>query len=421
MKINIKNILIILVIILVLTLSFGVLNNPNILFIGNIIVCILICIKAKFSLFTLKSFLINYVLISVAFQYNTGESYGILELGIFPLQYEMMNIISLIYNIIMFFYISNTDILSREEEMQKHNAKESKVFSTICALIAIIFSIIAFPNLNFSFESSTRFNSLLPGNAWNHVVVIALIFAIPNFKDSKMVKFSYVFCITWFLLHSERVDVLGLVIALLIILMINRKDMVKKIFAIKNLKYYIIGIIVVLLLVYIGEYRAGNKNIDFETMFRKVLVQNTAADVGYVYNSSILYTESHGFEYGKTYLLYLIKLIPFISTDIYDASIILQKEYYTAGGILNLSEPYMNFGIIGVIIFAIVELTLINLIIRRKRNYNFFLYIFLLATVFRVTWYGLMYIEKGVVYIIPIMYVLYILIEKNLKRFTNNN
>ena len=179
------------------------------------------------------------------------------------------------------------------------------------------------------------------------------------------------------------------------------------------MKYYIIGLIAFVVLVYIGEYRSGRTEINFETITRKMLVQNTAADVGYVYNSAILYKEANGLMYGKTYLLYIIKIIPLISSAKYDAVAILQKTYNTAGGILNLAEPYMNFGVLGIVLFAIAELSIINFILKKKKDYNFFLYIFILATPFRVTWYGLMYIEKGIIYIMPVLYILYMIINRN--------
>ena len=73
----------------------------------------------------------------------------------------------------------------------------------------------------------------------------------------------------------------------------------------------------------------------------------------------------------------------------------------------------MNFGVLGIVLFAIAELSIINFILKKKKDYNFFLYIFILATPFRVTWYGLMYIEKGIIYIMPVLYILYMIINRN--------
>lgn len=415
LKIKKDNIILGAIVIVFFILYFITGQNPNVLFVMNILTCLAICIIAKFSLFSIKSILINYVLLAIAFQYNTGESYGLLQITSYPLEFAKLCVVSLVYNIILLIYIINSDIIKNEENMLRYNVKESITFSTICACMAIIFSIIAFPSLNFAFGESDRFNALLPGNAWNHMAVISLIFAMPNLKKSKIVKFSYVFCILWFLVHSERVDMIGLILALLILFLVNGEKEGKKIFSKKNIKYYVIALIVFVVLIYIGEYRSGRTDMDFNKLIKKTLVQNTAADVGYVYNASILYPKSNGFLYGKTYLLYIIELLPFVSASKFDAVAILQEEYNTAGGILLLSEPYINFGIIGVAIFAIIELSILNIILKKKRSYNFFLYMFLLATTFRVQWYGLMYIEKGIVYIIPAIYVLGKILDKYMK------
>lgn len=420
MKLKKENIILISIVILMMCIYFLIGRNSNILFASNLILCVFICIKAKFSLFSIKTILINYVLIALAFQYNTGKSYGLLSLGIYPLRYELMCTIALIYNFILLIYILNTRILENEEILLKHKVQENMIFSTICSIFAIIFSIIAFPSLNFSFGTSARFDSLLPGNAWNHMAIISLIFAMPNFKKSAIVKFSYAFCIIWFLSHSERVDMIGLILALIIMLLLNGRESAKKILSFRNWKYYLVGIIIIFVFIYIGEYRGGRTEFDISKLTRKILIQSTAADIGYVYNTAILHTEYNGYSHGKTYLLYIYKLIPFMSASSFDASSILRNTYGTPGGIFILAEPYMNFGIIGIIVFAIVELTIINSIVKKKRDYNFFLYVFLLATPFRVTWYGLMYIEKGVVYIIPIMYVLHMIINKYRERKMKN-
>ena len=382
--------------------------NSNILFIFNLILCSLICIKSKFSMFSLKSLLINYVMISVAFQYNTGESYGILEISHYTINYFMMNILVAIYNSILYMYIVNSKALEYEQAKFKEKIYMSNLATLFCSVLAIVCAIIAFPSLNFNFsQNEVRFNSLLPGNAWNHITIVSLIVIYPNLRKSKIAKVAYGFCIIWFLLHSERVDMVGLLIAMIIIAStdsettIKIKDNIKKH---KNLFKYIIAIFVVIIsMVLIGEIRAGKKNFSIEETYRKILIQNTAADIGYVFNVSIKDVKQNGYMYGSTYKTYIEKIIPFISAS-NDASNYLRDRYNTPGGILILCEPYMNFGIIGLILFEILELYCINFILKKKTKYSIYLYVFLLATTFRTTWYGLVYIEKAVVYFMPILY-----------------
>ena len=387
--------------------------NYNIILIGNIVLTFFIVLKSKFSLFSIKAILIIYVLIAIAFQYNTGISYGLLQMDLYPLKYGIINVSIYLYLIILYFFITNTDILDSERKKINKKVFNNNFFIFICCITAIAFSIVAFPSLNFTFGSGVRFNSLLPGNAWNHVVVISLIMILPNLKDNKLVKLTYLFCIFWFLIHSERVDMIG-VIFLVFVYFSNKIDIKKLNKKLKNINKIILLILIVLVFVIIGEVRSGRKiDLSFEYLCNKILIQNTAADVGYVYNVSIIETENNGYNYGETYLNYIYEIIPFIKSN-YDASSYLRSNYSTAGGIFILSEPYMAFGLIGVIIFAIIEFIILNIILKKDGNYTYYIYLYLLATPFRVCWYGLVYIEKGIIYIIPLMLILRKILKKRI-------
>ena len=115
---------------------------------------------------------------------------------------------------------------------------------------------------------------------------------------------------------------------------------------------------------------------------------------------------------GKTYITYLIKAIPFLDTEL-RTDTILQEKYSTAGGDFFLDEPLMNFGWLGVILYPIIEMGIYLLILRKKSKYRFFVWVFLTTNTFRTTWYGLLYIEKGLIYFIPILYFILYFIEKN--------
>ena len=114
-NIKIENVILILLLLSTLCSIYVFNQNLNILFIANILICILTCIKSKFSIFSLKSLLINYVLVSIAFQYNTGESYGVLEINKYYLYYGKINFLALIYNIILYLFVVNTNIVKQEE------------------------------------------------------------------------------------------------------------------------------------------------------------------------------------------------------------------------------------------------------------------------------------------------------------------
>lgn len=394
-------------VIVILTLSIATyigcltLKTVNVLFVANLILMMLILIQSKFSYFSIKAILINYILLPVFFQFNTGESYGILESTKMPLHYSQINFLIYIYNAITYIWVNFSSILKNESELLNKEYSISNASTYFCCFIAVLTTIIAFPTLPFSSEYiNNRFVGLLQGNAWNHVAIVSLIFILPNFKKNNVVKITYLFVIFWFISHYERVDIIGLLVLSFIYILSRRKKMKFKNYIIGG----IIGILVIFTMIYIGEARVNNtQNIQITNLIKKTLVQNTASDLGYVFNSSIEYYKNEDLLLGKTYFTYIMKLIPLVGNDM-SAGIVLQNMYKTPGGEFILSEPLMNFGILGIIIFQIIEFMIYTIILNKNSKYRFFVYAFLIATVFRTTWYGWLYIEKGVVYFIPIIY-----------------
>lgn len=398
---KVESFIFIILIALITYIAYSVFNTSNVLFIANMVMLVLIIIKAKFSFFSMKAAVMNYILFAVFFQYNTGKSYGILEISQIELNYLMINLLIFIYNVISYSWISCSKTLTNESELLNSDFKIGTLSTYFCCLLAIITAIIAFPGMPFSTEYvSNRFVGLLKGSAWNHVSMVCLLFTLPNFKKNNFVKITFAFVIFWFISHYERVDILGLLFFCFVYFLARKKNI--------KIRTYIIGIVVavfaVFIMVYMGEMRVGNNtNINMSEILRKTLVQNTAADVGYVFNSSIDYYKNNDLLMGKTYITYIIELFPFVDSNL-RAGHILGELYDTPGGEFILSEPLMNFGIIGVIVFQIIEYSIYTSILSKKSKYRFFLYSFLMMTVFRTTWYGWIYIEKAVVYFIPVIY-----------------
>ena len=104
-KIKLENLILVSVLLISMFFYYIFEEDANILFGTNILICLLTCIKSKFSVFSLKSLLINYVLISIAFQYNTGESYGVLQLNNYILYYDRINFFVFIFNVLMYIII----------------------------------------------------------------------------------------------------------------------------------------------------------------------------------------------------------------------------------------------------------------------------------------------------------------------------
>ena len=221
--------------------SLYIFNDKNILFFMNIILVIWTVVKSKFSFFSVKTVIVNYILFAVFSQYNYNTSYGILQINSSELYYLRINAYILIYNTIALSILINSSILQYEKDLLNRIPAISKLSTYTYSIIAIIATLIAMPTLPF-LESYERFNALLPGDAWNHIAIIALIFLFPKLKDSKLVKFTYIFVIFWFLSHYERVDVIGLIIAIIILICIRKikKIKLKTIIILRNeFSYYI--------------------------------------------------------------------------------------------------------------------------------------------------------------------------------------
>lgn len=406
-KIKIKKeniyIFLLLVIALVLYYSFA---NPNILFAFNIIMMLYILFRARISFFSIRVILCNYILFATFSEYNFDMSYGLLHLED-NLYFDKINILIFIYDFFILLVLTNSNIIELEHKQLNKKYEISKITEYIFGIIAVIATLIALPSLPFQ-DDYARFDALLPGNAWNHIAMVALIFMIPNIKKSKFCKVIYAFVIFWFLSHYERVDIIGMLILIVIILYKQKERKIK----IKNIIVLVFVIFAIIFsMIAIGEKRAGNNSTTLSNLVKKVLVQNTACDVAYVFNSAIDYNNSHQLLYGKTYVTYLVKALPFLDTN-ERTDFILQNEYATAGGDFLLDEPLMNFGIVGVVIYPILEMLIYYFILKKQTRYRFILWSFLIMSVFRTTWYGLYYIEKGIIYFIPIMYFLLYFIER---------
>lgn len=381
-------------------------NNPVYLFAVNMILTIIITISAKFSIMSLKIIVLNWTLIPAMFQYSTNESYGLLAMNLIPLYFAEMNIICLIYNLIILIFCKKTNFLNLEKVKilnYKTKLRLRREIVVLLCIIAILSSIVAFPRMPFTSAVDGRFNALFKGNAWNHITVVALLFLLPAIKQSRSIQVTYTFCIFWFLSHYERVDMIGIIIAMVIVLFIWEDYSNKKIKVniLKNLKYILLIGIIIIVFIIVGDKRNGG-DFDVATLMRRVLVQKTASDIAYNLTATIDFVINNGIIYGQTLIIYLFKLIPFTPNTM-STSALIQEIYNTAGGDFLLDDAFINFGFIGVLSFSIIECSIFMLLVKFKSKYSFYVYILLLATVFRVEWYGYYYIEKALFYFIPII------------------
>ena len=351
-----KKILALVITSIVFILNVVYFKNGFLFFVMNLIFVILSIVEFRYSVLSLFFVLVNYPLITLSFQEITGESYGLLELmsSIIPLHYYQINMTVFIVNLIIYFLAKQKKIELYESQMLDKGFKISKLSMYTFCLIAIAATVIYIPRLAIiGIYVGDRFYHLLPGDAWNYVAITAVIFSTCYNKITKIQMFTYIFVIGWFFANYERVDMLGLLVFLIFRYSKEFKNTAQKVVS-KLSKYKKICLMIGLVTFLFGTtYIRDGKEFNFIDLTRDVFTQATASDVIYIYNSAFEYVENIGLENGKTYLNYIYKIVPFSGNE-NDYSRILSRYIHNAGGGYFLSEPYMNFGIVGVIIFPIV-------------------------------------------------------------------
>ncbi len=389
----------ILAFIFLICFSFGFKKEG--LLVANIFLTICILAKSRFSLISVIVLITNYVLLNIYFFEITGTAYGILN-SVKKLHFIPMLQIMVIFNATLFFWSSCTDFCEREKAVLNNSGEtEKKNYIYICCGVAICATIIAFPEFSMSFDPNSRFSALLPGNAWNHLAIVALIAVVSELKTNKVVQITYFFVIIWFLIHFERVDVLGLLVLLAVLYGRNTEFSLKKIFVVS-----IVAAILFAVFTYLGEMRTGNSKFSFEMILSKIISQNTASDIGYTFHVTCDYVQKNELLYGKTYIQYILGIIPLIDTSGFSSAHIISEIYHTPGGEFFLVEPLLNFGITGVIVIPNIYILIIYLIIKKNNRYRRLLYYFLIATAFRYLWYGVSFIVTAIVWFIPFVYLL---------------
>lgn len=361
----------------------------------NIILLLFILLKARISIFSIKVFLLFYCLVPIAFQYWTGESYGILEYSNLPLEFIKINHMIFIYNFIVWNFIILTKVLAKEKKFFSNIGLMNSCYVKLIAFMGIVFIIIHYPPLFLT--NGSRFDHLLPGNFWNHLSLICLLICLPKLKESHFVKGCYLFFILWCVFRHERVDALGLIMITAVYLLYTK--------TIKPIYFVLLIVPIGIGMILIGIVRTGIELESFGETIRSIVIQQTSSDIAYILNISVRYVEDFGLLYGKTYLSYIFEVIP-VSNNSTNASLLLNDIYMHWGGIHLLSEPYMNFGFVGVFMFSVFECGLFAILLSKntklRRLYLYFIY----AAIFRYCWYGIEYLFTGMIFLIPTVYVI---------------
>lgn len=401
--------------VIILMLIFISVYNTNIqvniiqLVLNTILLATIILIS-KYSIITLLVIISNSVLVPALIQLNTGKSYGLLQMNLVPVHFNQMLFYIFIYNVIVFFWTNHSNILKNEKKLMKQNFNLSQLTITIICMLAIIFSIVAFPTLP-GIEQSIRFKMLLPGNAWNHFVVVCLIILLSNIRNNRMIQITYIFVLFWFLSHGERVDAAGIILGLVLYLVII-KDVKFNILSI--IKYLAGFIILATLFIYIGNIRI-NGDASIVQSFNSIFTFSTISDISYLYNISIDFFDKQAMLHGDITRWFLAQVVPLVNGPM-SFTEILKQFYPNPGGEFILSGPLMDFGVLGIITMINIDFIVIKIILTKNNRYTFIAYLLLVFAVLRIIWYGRMYVLTAEIYFIPLLLTMVTLLEAVIKR-----
>ncbi|MFD1031305.1 hypothetical protein [Metaplanococcus flavidus] len=303
-------------------------------------------------------------------------------------------------------------------------ASGSRLSTWFFSIVSIAAAIIYLPDIpGKAYQDLSE--SLLPGNAWNSVVAISYFFVLIGSRNSSIRNIALVFVPFWLLSHYARVDILGLILIMYIIITNTKKG---KLFIQTN-KFRKIGILAVGVLIfsYLGLVRETGLIFDASAIldsFYNLVNYPTVQDLIYSTAAAIEVNQ----QYGNTYTLvnYIPQLVPFFSgLETAGASHIVASNIHTNYGLLVYGEYYMNYQVIGILIAPFLTFFIVffpaYLLTKIFGGIGFALgYYMVVTTVPRVMWYGFIYYIKPMLIIVPIFIVIYLIIvnfEKELAVF----
>lgn len=367
-----------------------------------------------FELITFILFCIILLTVPITVQFFTGNSYGLLSMGIVQLYYADFLEYTFIYCSI---FLGISIIINFENNEEKLINLDSLNLSSLNIifnnLIAIIFTIVAFPRLTFHVVATERFDMLLPGHAWNQLAIVALLFNLRYLKDRTSVKLVYIFVICWFLLNGERADITGLVWGLFIYFLERDKKYISKLSRLKKISI-IFGLIVFLLLLNaLISIREGS-SISLLQDIRTLIVTPTLSDVSYIFNTVIDYSKRFSKLNGSIFLENIYSIIPLYNNDFFGT--LMSSLYPHPGGEPWLAQPLLDWGKVGLIFAPFIDLLLLKMITLRNNSFFKLEYLAFLCLIPRAVWYGRSYTFTTLIFFVPFMY----LINKIIIKYAQN-
>lgn len=390
-----------LFLLLLITVLFGCVTKSAAICLGcAVIQVIMVCWKAGLSFLSAFCFIINYCLLPQYIAYTGGNVFGLLGLGYIKIYFFELCYCCYALNTVIFSFIVFTSFIRNERKVFKKNYSFSHTTVILLSIAAVLLTLLIFPDIPLGFNVENRFNrGIIPFSGWSCIPFFLLSLGLLSQKRKKIVYSATGFVCLWYMMHGERVDVIGMLFFIAMVFFHSKKRRKQDIIGAA-----LIGMFLVAILLAIGSWRDGER-FSIRYLISSVVIQSTVCDVTNVFNASMdTFYKGNTFG-GVTYLSYLINCIPKMP-DNYSFQYLIGKTYRSAGGGIFFAEPIANFGFV----FTAMEIFLfayfIYFITKKQTKYRSLIYAELCLSIFRTAWYGLNYPIVTILYFIPAVLLL---------------
>lgn len=369
--------------------------------------------KAKFSFFSVLTFLLVFTLFQEFAMdvFNVGT--GMLKTGRESKNhFNELYICTNIFCVVEYLFMSVTKIIENEREFYLLKINISSFLAKILSFMSLIITLLIFPSIpNFKTTTVNRFTSgILPFSGFAGLALLLIGITYDAGKKNKIIYFNDFLIVLWFFGHAERVEALGLIVYLLLKYINQSSEDLKNFLQVikKHYKLIFLCFLLVVFLVIIGLTRDGKSaedGISLNLILSRIFVQSTASDVAYIFNCSVELFENGNMFNGSTYMSYLSKLLLFFEHSISPEEAI-QQYYFTMGGCPFFAEIVMNFGMKGILPMITIFFLVHSLILRKVTMFRAIFWIPIVIEIFRTAWYGWTGWFRMSVYMVPIIYFL---------------
>lgn len=402
------------ILLLILGILACVINLPWILMGVCTLIFLLIFFHAKYSFFSVLSFIMLFSYMQVVIYKSLGICAGMLsQVGrTVPFYFREMSIATISFFLTALFFVWFTNIVVNEKRIYLKGPNLNLFTAIVFLTVAIILVLLVFPSFpTFKMETSIRRTQGISGTYGFVLLSLAMCaLTIDTSFKHKFFAAGYLFIAFWIFGHAERVEVLGFLIYYFLKLLNHydewvRRDRLLQIannksicaegkIAKKGRRYghkkailFMVAGGVLLLCVWIGLTRNKDVEVSFTLLLNKLFLQGTCGDVLYIFDCAIDMWKNGNLMHGYTYIDYLLQLIPGATIE-YSAGSVIRNNYFTMGGAFFFVEPMMNFGMIGTIISNIVFFSVMSLITKKTTTLKAYMWIPIVIEIFRIMWYG---------------------------------